>query len=216
MTYIFQPARHELREQIKRHSSYVRGRVLDVGSGPKPPYRDLFDSTEYVKLDREGIENITVVGSADTLPVDDASFDALVCTQVLGDVYRLRDAFAEFFRVLRPGGAALITEAFFDSLHDEPYDYWRFTEFSLRKLAEDAGFRVEVLEKRGGYFTVRAQMTVRYLIGKHDIYNRWYSRVFSRLSRSYFGLMSWRDRRDKSEINARFAHGYLLIARKPE
>ena len=215
MTYIFQPARYELLEQIRRYASVVRGRTLDIGAGSYSRYRHLFNYTEYVTVDVEGVAGVDVVGSAVALSFPDASFDSIISTQVMGDIYELRDAFAECFRVLKPGGAALITEAMFAPLHDEPYDYWRFTPYSLRRLAEDAGFTVEVIESRGGYRGVIAQMHLRYLIERYGIYHRWWSRFFNLYARTYGGFMMWRDRHDQSTASRLYAHGYLLIARKP-
>ncbi len=217
MSYIFQTARFELEAQIKRHADTVRGRVLDVGSGSKPRYRGFFKgSSEYVKLDIEGVPDVDVTGTAESIPLPNESFDAIVSTQVIGDVYDLRKAFTEFFRVLKPDGVILLTEGFMDPLHDEPYDYWRITPHSLRRLAEDAGFQVELVEKRGGYFSVRAQMTIRYYVNRYDIYHRSWRRIFSFFARYYGRLMIWRDRRDQSEIQSHFAHGFLLLAKKSQ
>ena len=49
-------------------------------------------------------------GSVDTLPFDDASFDALSCTQTLLYVERLEQALHEYHRVLKSGGRIAIIE----------------------------------------------------------------------------------------------------------
>lgn len=49
-------------------------------------------------------------GSVDSLPFDDASFDALSCTQCLLYVENLDRALAEFYRVLKPGGRIAVLE----------------------------------------------------------------------------------------------------------
>ena len=49
-------------------------------------------------------------GSVESLPFDDASFDALSCTQCLLYVENLDRALAEFYRVLRPGGRIAVLE----------------------------------------------------------------------------------------------------------
>ena len=49
-------------------------------------------------------------GSVDTLPFDDAGFDALSCTQTLLYVDRLEQALAEYHRVLKPGGRLAVIE----------------------------------------------------------------------------------------------------------
>jgi len=213
--YLFQTAREELYRQIGRHRASVIGRVLDVGAGPSTRYRHLFKYSEYIQLDKIAHSAQHILGSADSLPFADDSFDSIVCIQVLGDVYDVEKVFQEFYRVLRRGGAALITEALFDPLHDEPYDYWRFTLHSLRRLAEDAGFVIETIEVRGGYYSVIAQMRARYWIERLDLYHTWYSCVASKLYALFGRYSIMRDRIDKSSANRLFTHGYLLIARKP-
>ena len=49
-------------------------------------------------------------GSIETLPFDEASFDALSCTQTLLYVKDLDKALAGFYRLLRPGGRIAIIE----------------------------------------------------------------------------------------------------------
>jgi SAM-dependent methyltransferase len=52
------------------------------------------------------------LGSAEALPVEDASFDLVWCRDVLVHVADLERAYAEFHRVLRPGGRALVYQMF--------------------------------------------------------------------------------------------------------
>lgn len=49
-------------------------------------------------------------GSVDALPLDDACFDALSCTQVLLYVDRIEQALGEYHRVLKAGGRLAIIE----------------------------------------------------------------------------------------------------------
>jgi SAM-dependent methyltransferase len=215
MPYIYQSGRAELVAQIGRHKDAVSGRVLDIGGGSFSRYRDLFSCDEYAVLDVAEGRGVDVVGNIVSLPFPNNSFDSIVCTQVLGDVYELPKAFSEIFRVLKSGGRALITEGLFDSLHDEPHDFWRFTVHAIRRLAEDAGLQVEVLENRGGFWSVRAQMTTRYLIERFGLYRGKRSALFNLFASPYGRFMLWLDRHDGSRANHIFTHGFLLIARKP-
>lgn len=51
-------------------------------------------------------------GSAEAIPVADASVDLVWCREVLVLVSALDDAFSEFSRVLRPGGRGLVYQVF--------------------------------------------------------------------------------------------------------
>ena len=97
----------------------LTGRVIEVGAGnglnfayypatvtevaavePEPYLRDRArESAEQAKV------TITLVdGTADRLPVDDASFDARIASLVMCSVPDQQAALAELHRVLRPGG----------------------------------------------------------------------------------------------------------------
>ena len=58
-----------------------------------------------------GLEHVNLQqGSIEALPFDDASFDALSCTQTLLYVQDLDNTLAGFYRMLRPGGRIAIIE----------------------------------------------------------------------------------------------------------
>jgi len=214
MSYVYKTGRIELREQIKRHAKFIKGRVLDVGSGGFSRYIDLFKFDEYIKMDTNPSKNIDIVGKVENIPSEDSSFDSIVCTQVLGDVYELQKAFSEFHRILRPQGILLATESLFDPIHDKPNDFWRLTEYSLRRLAEEAGFEVKILECRGGYRSVMAQLKARYWIERFSINRKWYARPFSFMFKILGEWARFLDRKDKSPAGKLFTHGYILIAQK--
>lgn len=213
MTYLFQPARAELDAAIQKNAHYLQGRILDVGAGSYDRYSRYFTASEYVRMNVEPGTTTDLVGRAEAIPAADASFDSIVCTQVLGDVFDVAHALREFRRVVKKGGAILITEALVAGLHDEPHDYWRFTSHSLRKLCEDAGFVIEVCESLGGYFSVRADMHIRYLIETYDLYHA----PFARLASQYFKLLgrvaAWRDAHSGRGVTKRYTNGWIIVAR---
>ena len=45
-----------------------------------------------------------------------------------------------------------------DEMHDEPNDYWRFTKFGLRYLFENVGFKIIVINQRGGFFRLKPKI----------------------------------------------------------
>jgi len=118
--------------------------ILDVGSG-LAPYRELFSHTSYTTCDWD--QSLyspevppDIIAPADKIPVEDQSFDAVLCTEVLEHVPAPWDVLSEFQRIIRPGGAVWITVPFTWPLHEQPHDYYRYTEFGLRHLLERAGF----------------------------------------------------------------------------
>lgn len=129
----------------------VRGRLLDLGCGNQPfaPwYAPL--AAEVVAADAVPGPGVTVVDLAAPLPFPGASFDTVLCTQVLEHVDNAELAMAEIARVLRPGGHALVTVPFLYPTHEAPYDFQRFTHHGLAGLARRHGLHVLDLAAQGG------------------------------------------------------------------
>jgi SAM-dependent methyltransferase len=101
----------------------VGGRLLDVGTGTGVVARAALEtvgpSGHVVGLDinpgmldvaRRLSDDITWVhGSAEDIPADDDSFDAVVCQFALMFLERPRDALAEMARVVRSGGRVVVS-----------------------------------------------------------------------------------------------------------
>jgi SAM-dependent methyltransferase len=114
--------------------------VLEVGSlNVNGGVRDLFTG-EYVGIDRKAGPGVDRVMDAHALGFPDASFDVVVCCEMVehDDAFWL--SLAEIARVLRPGGRLILTtrgNGFPE--HSHPNDYWRFMPESVPVLAALAG-----------------------------------------------------------------------------
>ncbi len=135
-------------------------RVLDVGAG-EAPYRELFDEHVYVTLDHADTPHsgkVDLHGAAESIPAEDGSFDAIVCTQVLEHVSQPLQALREFRRVLRTDGALIATVPFVWEEHETPYDFYRYTRYGIEQLLLDAGFAEIDVRARTDCFTTLAQL----------------------------------------------------------
>jgi SAM-dependent methyltransferase len=119
------------------------GRVLDYGCADVP-YRDFFGpGVDYLAADLPGNDAATVEINPDgTVPIADASVDAVVSTQVLEHVADPGVYLRECARVLRPGGRLLLSTHGLMVYHPDPVDYWRWTSDGLRHAVEQTGLRV--------------------------------------------------------------------------
>lgn len=138
--------------------------VLDVGAGDAP-YRELFEHCDYRTSDweqsvHEGARRANYIASADALPLEGATVDAVLMTQVLEHVADPRAVLGEAARVLRPQGGVFLTVPFVWELHELPYDYWRFTPASLERLLVGAGFVDVEVEARNDCFQTAAQVLI--------------------------------------------------------
>jgi SAM-dependent methyltransferase len=125
--------------------------VLEIGSGRQDlgqnaySLRDAFpDVREFVQSDVNPEFGHRVVDITD-MSIDE-EFDLILCMYVLEHVYDVFSAVDNMRRALRPGGRLVIAVPHVYPYHDEPIDFWRFTEHSLQRLCA-AFSSVEVAHK---------------------------------------------------------------------
>lgn len=116
-----------------------RVRVLDVGSGAKP-YLPLFGpwASEYVAVDARSPQ-ADFRGVVEDLPLPDASFEVVLCTQVLEHCDDPAAAVRELRRVVAPGGRVLASTHGVQVYHPAPDDLWRWTHAGLERLFAQNG-----------------------------------------------------------------------------
>ena len=112
-------------------------RVLDVGCGDKPYLPYFATAAEYVGVDIDEGSRADLIGPVERLPVDDASFDLVLCVQVLEHVDDPAAAVRELNRVVRPGGRVLAATHGTYVYHPGPSDHWRWTHTGLARLFAD-------------------------------------------------------------------------------
>jgi len=158
------------RRDIRRDGASLTGRVLDLGCGNQPYRPYLTRVRQYVGLDYPPTQASLAVrtqpqvyGNARDLPFADASFDGVLCSQVLEHLDRPEDAIGELQRVLKPGGTGLISVPFFYNLHMEPHDHFRFTPYGIRGMLERNGLLVQEIRGQGGIGTLLVQMLHNWL-----------------------------------------------------
>jgi SAM-dependent methyltransferase len=135
------PLARWLRDEAERaHAELGAYRLLDVGCGEKP-YAQIFAPyvTEHVGVDPVENPHAELRGPVEALPVEDASYDVVLCSQVLEHVEDPAQAARELARALRPGGRLLLTTHGTYYYHPLPADYWRWTHAGLEKVVRDNG-----------------------------------------------------------------------------
>ena len=216
--YFYQIDRINLTRKVNAHQHYITGRTLDVGAGENKRYA-FPNSTEYVRMNtdllQDGIEKTNVVGRAEAIPLPDGSFDSIVCTQVLIDVFEPLKAFREFSRVLKSGGKLLLTTSFLiDRQEDISGQLWHPTDHALRKLSEETGFKVLKLEGCGAFFSAMFQLVSRYLIRCYNLKNRRFARQISGIFARIGSFCIWLDKRVSPEMKKHYTDTWFLLAEK--
>lgn len=114
-------------------------RVLDVGCGDRPYYPFFAGrASAYVGVDAAH-PDAELHAPVERLPVEDASFDIVLCTQVLEHADDPAQAVRELRRVVKPGGRVLASTHGVQLYHPDPVDLHRWTHAGLRQLFEENG-----------------------------------------------------------------------------
>ncbi len=135
--------RYYIERFLTQQAGQIQGRVLEIGDRE---YTVRFGGDRVTQSDvlhiTEGNPEATIIAdlaeNADHIPSD--AFDCLVLTQTLQMIYDVRAAVKTVYRILKPGGVALVTHPGVTCLSiDQWRDYWcwSFTTSSTEKLFEE-------------------------------------------------------------------------------
>lgn len=155
--------RHYIERFLEAHASSIRGAVLEIGTneytvrfgGSRVARSDVLHAAD----DAPGVTIVADLTRGESIPDD--RFDCILMTQTLQFIGDYRAALATVHRILKPGGAALMTFPGIAPISGEDMrrwgEHWRFTRRSARDLFQAAfpGGRVEV-QAYGNVFSTTA------------------------------------------------------------
>jgi SAM-dependent methyltransferase len=148
---------------------HAKGRLLDLGCGKAPlydAYRSYVTDAICVDWGNSLHKNDHLDFEADltqALPFQDGEFDTIVLSDVLEHIPDPDRFCLEIARVLSPAGKLIMNVPFFYWLHEKPYDYYRYTEFALRRFMEQSGMSVLKLETTGGSPEILADIFAKHV-----------------------------------------------------
>ncbi len=137
-------------------SRHARGDLVDLGCGNAPLagiYGPLVDTVVWADWPNSPHTEIQLDQGVDLnqpLPFGDQSFDTIILSDVLEHIARPQSLLAEINRVLRPGGRLIAGVPYMYHLHEEPFDYYRYTKYAIRFMAEEAGLEAEEIHQPSG------------------------------------------------------------------
>jgi SAM-dependent methyltransferase len=151
-------------------------RLLDAGAGEQR-FRRFCAHLNYVSQDLahyDGVGNgighpleqyqseyrsgLDVISDIARMPFPEASFEAVMCIEVLEHVLKPVDVLRELCRVLEPGGRLLLTTPFCAFTHMAPYFYQTgFSRYFHEYWLERYGVEIVEIEYNGNYFEFLAQ-----------------------------------------------------------
>lgn len=142
----------------------VKGqRVLEIGSGKQVKGQEAYSAIHIFKdvaefrqtdINPEFGHEILDITAMDI----QSEYGLILCLNVLEHVYDFQTAVKNLHAAVAEGGRLIVAVPFAYPLHDEPHDYYRYTEHALRRMLGD--FKSVTVENKGirqmsyGYFVV--------------------------------------------------------------
>lgn len=149
---------------------YAKGQLVDLGCGKTPlyqayrPYIDQCTCVDWINTFHETSHIDIACDLNDDLPLEDSIFDTVILSDVIEHIARPEKLWSEVARILRPGGKAIINVPFMYWLHETPFDYYRYTEFALRRFAEINNLKIITLVPMGGVPAVLADVIAKTVV----------------------------------------------------
>lgn len=148
-------------------------RILDAGAGEQQ-FKKFCDHLNYVSQDfaqykpaevKSGLQmekwdygTLDIVSDIATVPEPNASFDAIMCTEVFEHIVNPREAIKEFARLLKSNGYLVITAPFCSLTHFAPYHFYTgFSKYFFKEELNANGFEIIEITPNGNYFEYLAQ-----------------------------------------------------------
>ena len=102
--------------------------------------------------------SLDIVSDITAIPRPDASFDAVMCIEVLEHLPNPVKAMQELTRLLKPDGVLLLTAPFCSITHLAPYFFHTgYSQYFYTHWLKVLGYTIEEIETNGSYFEYIAQ-----------------------------------------------------------
>lgn len=196
---------------------FARGRLLDLGCGNVPlfgVYREHVSQTVCVDWGNTLHKNEFLDFECDLtqpLPFEAAAFDTIILSDVLEHIPEPMNLWKEMARVLSPNGHLIMNVPFYYWLHEQPHDYFRYTEFALRRFATAVELTPVLVQVTGGVPEILADIVAKTLVAVPAVG----APMAAFLQWSTLALVNTRlGRRVSDRTGKSFPLGYFVVARK--
>lgn len=166
---------------------HVKGVVYDLGCGDGF-YKDwLLESADsYIGVDWASSLHETnadiVCDLNKPLPIQENSADVVFTLSTMEHLYDPKQFLTECRRILREGGTLILQVPFMWWVHEAPHDYYRYTNYGLSFLLEQAGFKNIIVKPQSGFWvmwTLKLNYQMQRLIRGPWLLRKFISCIFS-------------------------------------
>lgn len=203
--------------------------ILDAGAGEQQ-FKKYCTHLKYVSQDfaqykpndlNSGLQmekwdygELDIISDIATIPVENESFNAIMCTEVFEHIINPREAIKEFSRILKRDGHLIITAPFCSLTHFAPYHFYSgFNRFFYETVLPENGFEIIEMVSNGNYFEYLAQELNR-IPEIAKLYSQ--SELNQNEFRAIFELKELLQKLTKKDTNSSelLCFGFHIIARK--
>lgn len=204
--------------------------LLDAGAG-ELRYKKYCGHLRYISQDfgeyddsekSEGLhpehwdtKQVDIVSDITSIPLQDGSMDAILCTEVFEHIKNPVLALKEFSRILRKNGILLLTAPFCSLAHFAPYYFYNgFSKYWYKEYLSEFGFEIKEMKANGNYFDYLRQELLRlpYMANNYCVGYFKEGEIEDRVQSSLTILKQLSDMdRNSSEV---LCFGFMVEARK--
>ncbi len=160
-TYYNSSYRRQILDKLQnKYISEYRGIVLDIGGRDRGKFKKPKNKVEkWIFADIEQKHNPDIVQDvADMQNIETESIDIVNAIEVFEHVEKINQGISECYRILKKEGKLIMSVPFLYPIHADPYDFQRWTITKWENELTKSGFKIEITEIMGRFFTVRTGM----------------------------------------------------------
>jgi SAM-dependent methyltransferase len=123
--------------------------ILDFGAG-HGDFSEILNRRTFIALDVYPYNEVDIVCNLEEqVPFRKKTFDVIVLMNVLEHIRQPEKLMQTLRSLLKPSGLLIVTIPFLLKLHQQPYDFYRYSHHQIKEMGQRAGFDLAKIE---GYY----------------------------------------------------------------
>ena len=205
---------------FEKYQPYCKRKLIDLGCGEAPYKSKLKNIKEYISIDWDNSRHNTkadiISNLNEKIELPNNYADTTVSFSVMEHLSEPEKFLKKVNRVLKKDSYFIMQVPFQWWIHEQPYDFYRYTPYGLEYLLKKTGFEILEIKSTNGFFTMMAlklnYFTIRMFKLPKPLWKIWLLSlvpfwVFNQTIAPIFD--KWFDRNWKLETS-----GYWVLARE--